>query len=94
VRNQENREDRRSERSSGGIDDPPENPDTIRLTVADDSAVRDEGSIIVLEGVDEAGDIYWFAADRRMALDIIHDVQAGLTVEVCVESWQILGGAR
>src|SRR5713226_4725359 len=66
VRNQENREDRRSERSSGGIDDPPENPDTIRLTVCEDSAVRDEGTVICLQGLDSRGNLWWFACDRRM----------------------------
>jgi hypothetical protein len=62
--------------------------------VADYSAVRDEGSIICLEGIDEAGDVYWFAADRRMALDIIHDARCGIEVCVEVEPWQILGSAR
>jgi hypothetical protein len=66
----------------------------VRLVVADDSAVRDEGTIIVLEGITEEGQVYWFACDRRCALQIIHDVQAGLDVSLEVEPWQILGGAR
>jgi hypothetical protein len=94
VRNQENQEDRRAERSSGGIDDPPENPDTIRLTVCDDSAVHDEGTVVVLEGVDSEGQVFWFAADRRAALQIIHDVQAGLDVSLKWSPGKSSVGAR
>jgi len=68
--------------------------ETVRLTVADDSAVRNEGSVLVLEGIDAEGNVWWFAVDRRAGLDVIHDCQAGLTVELEIEDWQILGSAR
>jgi hypothetical protein len=32
--------------------------------------------------------------ERRAGLDVIHDVQAHLTVELEIEDWQILGSAR
>jgi len=67
--------------------------DLIRLSVADDPAVRDEGTLILLEGLDEAGQRYWFGCDRRMAVDILHDVAAHITVEVDLEAWLILGRA-
>jgi hypothetical protein len=70
--------------------------DVLHLVVGDESAVRDEGSVIVLEGVDDDGDVYWFACDRRPALDIIHALQSGYETEidVFVEPWQIVGSAR
>lgn len=59
--------------------------------------VRDEGTIVVLEGVDEEGRVFHFAADHRPAQDILNalsDPETESEVLVDVEEWQILGGAR
>jgi len=58
--------------------------------------VRDEGTIILLKGIDIEDKEYVFAADRRPALDILtylahlQDEEPGPTVEV--EPWQIVRG--
>lgn len=65
----------------------------MQLTVADVSAdaIRNEGSIIVLEGINEAGKVIWFAADWRPALEIIAIVQDEGELVVEIEPWQIVG---
>ena len=62
--------------------------DTKTLTV--DGLVSDEGSILVLSGIDEQGTCFWFAADHRAGHSIMEAFAEGEEVEVEVESWQIL----
>ena len=64
------------------------------LHIEDTSEVGDEGTVIVLEGFNDEGDLFFFATDRRPALDIIAAVQAGEVVTVEVEPWQLLGALR
>lgn len=55
-------------------------------------AVADEGSIIVLYGVTDAGKVITFGCDHRMARPILADLASGETPVALVEEWQILGG--
>jgi hypothetical protein len=68
----------------------------MKLYVGD--LVRDEGTVVVFSGFDEAGQYYHFAADHRPAQAIaealadVGDRDDDIVVEV--ESWQLLGVAR
>jgi hypothetical protein len=66
----------------------------MNLTFTPASHVRDEGTIICIEGWDEAGEPHWVGCDRRPALDIIHALQSGeeTEIEVDVAVWQLVGG--
>lgn len=56
-----------------------------------DKVIADEGTVIVLEGVDpNTGERWMFAADRRPALDIIAAMEADELPTVYVEDWQLL----
>lgn len=67
---------------------------TIRLVVTD--LVADEGTVIVLQGMtlDGTDETWRFAADRRLALDIMYAIAGGEDVEVEVEAWQLTGMVR
>ena len=60
------------------------------LYVDTDTEVRDEGTVVVLTGRNDAGRVIRFVVDHRSAQDILNLIGDGLlTVEV--EPWQILG---
>ena len=63
----------------------------MRICVTD--IVRDEGSIVVLQGITTDGTdrVMNFACDHRPAQDIINAISQGEDVEVDVEAWQVLG---
>jgi hypothetical protein len=52
--------------------------------------VTDEGTIVVLSGVDAVGREVTFAADWRMAQDIVTAIAEGEDVLTAVEPWAIL----
>lgn len=54
--------------------------------------VRDEGTIVVLEGTNDEGETVRFACDHRPAQDIINALEAGQDPEAAVASWQFVGG--
>jgi len=60
------------------------------LTVSHDSFLHDDGSVVVLTGVDENGKTWRFGADFRIAYDLLGAaIEGEITVEV--EDWQLLG---
>lgn len=61
---------------------------TLELEV--DGLVSDQGSIVVLSGLDNKGDCFWFGCDHRYAQDILSALENGEAPRVEVESWQIL----
>jgi hypothetical protein len=66
-------------------------PSGMELCVTD--IVRDEGSIVVLQGIatDGTDRVVNFAADHRPAQDIMDAIASGNDVYVEVEPWQIVG---
>lgn len=56
--------------------------------------VRDEGSIVVLEGIAEDGGRVEFAADHRPAHAIAASLDAGARPLAEVEPWQVLRHER
>jgi len=61
----------------------------MKISVID--VVRDEGTVIVFYGVDDDGANRTFAADRRMAEDIIHAMGHGYAPVCEVPDWALLG---
>lgn len=53
--------------------------------------VRDEGSVVVFEGLDEEGALVTFAVDHHIAQDLVNLLEAGEDPEVEVPEWSILG---
>jgi len=53
--------------------------------------VRDEGSLVILQGLTDDNQVVNFAADHRCAQAILDAVAQGEDVEVELEDWQILG---
>jgi len=67
---------------------------TLDITVFVTGVRRDEGTVVVLEGVMENGQEVIFAADWRMARDIAEALQAGERPECSVPGWAVLGVAE
>lgn len=52
--------------------------------------VRDEGSVVVFEGLDNEGLLVTFGVDHRTAQDLVNLLEAGEDPDVEVPEWSIL----
>lgn len=62
------------------------------MIVHDAHIVRDEGSVVVFEGIAEfstGADVVWFGVDRREAVGAAQAAEDGIAL--FVEPWQVLG---
>ena len=66
----------------------------ITLTVTTESDVSDQGSVVLVEGTDEGGNIWWFAGEPRLVYDMLAAATQEGEVQVEVEGWQLWGGPR
>lgn len=64
------------------------------LTVSADSWYSDQGSVVLVDGVDSDGKTRRFAGDSRMVYDILNAATVEGEVAVEVEGWQLWGNAR
>lgn len=65
----------------------------LLLTVTDVCKVNPQGSVVLIEGIDQSGHHHWFGTDPRLAGDLIAAAQAEGEVLASVESWQLWGAS-
>lgn len=61
------------------------------LSVLHDTRVRNHGTVVLVEGVDKHQLHHWFAAEPRLAADLVNAAIVEGEVTVQVENWQLWG---